>query len=69
MRNDDAVFYIRYKNRQEGGFTEAEFIAMIQKGELLPDHEIQVFGMKSWVALKDSLYAFYLTGSSDDHEK
>lgn len=60
MNDQEAVFYYRNDRRQEGGFSEDDFIQMIKNREILPEYEIWIFGMKEWVALKDSVYAFYL---------
>ena len=49
-------WYVRRKDgKKDGSFSDAELAALISKGIVEPEDE-----MTDWMALKDSIYSFYL---------
>ena len=54
-------WYVRRKDgKKDGSFSDAELAALISKGIVEPEDEIWTMKMTDWMALKDSIYSFYL---------
>lgn len=44
----------------EGTFTDEDLIALIREGQVKSDYLLKSRDMKKWVALKDSIYQYYM---------
>ena len=44
----------------EGTFTDEDLITLIREGQVKPDYLLKSKDMKKWVALKDSIYQYYM---------
>ena len=54
-------WYVRRKDgKKDGSFSDSELAALIRKGIVEPEDEIWTIKMADWMALKDSIYSFYL---------
>ena len=44
----------------EGTFSDEELIALIREGQIKPEFLLKGRDMKKWIALKDSIYQYYM---------
>ena len=44
----------------EGTFTDEDLIALIQEGQVKSDYLLKSKDMKKWIALKESIYQYYM---------
>ena len=44
----------------EGTFSDEDLIALIREGQVKSDYLLKSRDMKKWVALKDSIYQYYM---------
>ena len=44
----------------EGTFTDEDLITLIREGQVKPDYLLKSKDMKKWVALKESIYQYYM---------
>ncbi|MBR4422335.1 MAG: hypothetical protein IKS69_07360 [Erysipelotrichaceae bacterium] len=44
----------------EGTFSDEDLIALIREGQVRSDYLLKSRDMKKWVALKDSIYQYYM---------
>ncbi|MBR2533338.1 MAG: hypothetical protein IKE50_00955 [Erysipelotrichaceae bacterium] len=44
----------------EGTFTDEDLIALIREGQVRSDYLLKSKDMKKWIALKESIYQYYM---------
>ena len=44
----------------EGTFSDEDLIALIREGQVKPDFLLKSKDMKKWIALKESIYQYYM---------
>lgn len=44
----------------EGTFTDEDLIALIREGQVKSDYLLKSKDMKKWIALKESIYQYYM---------
>ncbi len=54
------VWYYLKDDKKEGPFTEEEIIKLIKHQIIEADDKIWMLDLKDWIALKDSLFSFYM---------
>lgn len=59
------VWYYRNAQKKEGGFSEEEFIKLIQMGIIEENDEIWMMEMEKWMELKETIYSFYIPNVSE----
>ena len=50
----------------EGTFSDEDLIALIREGQVEPSFLLKNKDMKKWIALKDSIYQYYMEDKKDD---
>ena len=54
-------WYVRRQDgKKEGGFTDEQLKALIDKGIVEGQDEIWTMKMNNWMKLEDSIYSFYI---------
>ena len=58
---ENNLWYVRRQDgKKEGGFTDEQLKALIDKGIVEGPDEIWTMKMKNWMKLEDSIYSFYI---------
>ncbi|MBQ6478433.1 MAG: hypothetical protein IJI44_03600 [Erysipelotrichaceae bacterium] len=50
----------------EGTFSDEDLIALIREGQVEPSFLLKNKDMKKWIALKDSIYQYYMEDKKDE---
>ena len=50
----------------EGTFSDEDLIALIREGQVKPSFLLKSRDMKKWIALKDSIYQYYVEDKKDE---
>ena len=58
---ENNLWYVRHQDgRKEGGFTDEQLKALIDKGIVEGQDEIWTMKMQNWMKLEASIYSFYI---------
>ncbi|MFV0380015.1 MAG: DUF4339 domain-containing protein [Anaerorhabdus sp.] len=56
----DKVWYVKSSTKKGGPFNEQELIKIIESGLIDETFQLWTEGLPKWIALKNSVYCFYM---------